>query len=144
VPTFQNGQYLIVDQLTYDFEDPQRGDVIIFRFPGDPSKFFIKRVIGLPGETVTIDDKTVRVSSPQDPQGVTLLEPYRVDTADEGHLTKTLGAGEYFVMGDNRPESSDSRAWGSVPRNLIIGRAFLRLFPVANASVLPGAFHSYE
>jgi signal peptidase I len=116
-PTFENGDYLIVDELTYHFESPQRGDVIVFRYPGDPSIFYIKRIVGLPGETVHITNGTVMIT--------------KTDGA--------LGAGQYFVMGDNRPESSDSRVWGPLPAQNIIGRVFLRLLPANEIGVLPGA-----
>jgi signal peptidase I len=142
--TFANGQYLIVDQLSYHFENPSRGDVIIFRYPKDPSIFFIKRVIGLPGETVSIDDNdTITIYNAQHPlggPGLVLSEPY----ISPGHQsynqpsTTTLGVDQYFVMGDNRNESSDSRMWGPVPRNLIIGRPILRLFPPSSFSIFPG------
>ncbi len=105
VPTFENGDYLIVDELTYRFRHPSHGEVIIFRYPKDPSKFFIKRIIGLPGETV---DGT------------------------------TLGADQYFVEGDNRDASSDSRIWGAVPQKNIIGRPIVRLLPVKDFTFIPG------
>jgi len=137
-PTFQNGQYLIVDELTYRFEPPQRGDVIIFRYPKNPSEFFIKRVIGLPGETVSIHDNTVSIQEP-DGTSMALAEPYVVNQGDGPDATYTVPPGEYFVMGDNRPESSDSRVWGLLPAQNIIGRADVRLFPIASASILPGS-----
>jgi signal peptidase I len=138
--TFTTGQYLIVDQLTYHFEDPKRGDVIVFRYPNDPSKFFIKRVIGIPGDTVTVENGAVTVANGTDPNGVTLSEPYVDEMHTTGTLRKTLGDGEYFVMGDNRDASSDSRAWGILPAQNIIGRAYLRLFPLSVLSVLPGEY----
>lgn len=137
--TFHNNEYLIVDQLTYHFEDPKRGDVVIFRYPRDPSKFFIKRVIGVPGDTVTIEGNTVTITNDTYPQGVILDEPY-IETGTDSHLTVTLDQDEYFVMGDNRGASSDSRTWGTLPEENIIGRALLRLFPVTEAGVFPGAY----
>ena len=138
--TFFTNQYLIVDQLTYHFEEPKRGDVIVFRYPKDPSKFFIKRIIGIPGDTVTVDGTTVTLATDTHPEGVTLDEPYIHAMNNPSTLSETLGDGEYFVMGDNRDESSDSRIWGILPRDNIVGRAFLRLFPVSTASVLPGEY----
>lgn len=140
-PTFENGQYLIVDELTYRFENPQRGDVIIFRFPQDTKKFFIKRIIGLPGETVLIEGSHITIENEEHPDGFVLNEAY---LTKETHSTirLKLTADEYFVMGDNRPASSDSRIWGPLPRDLIIGRAFLRLLPVPTLSVFPGV-HRY-
>lgn len=138
-PTFANGQYLIVDELTYHIDQPQRGDVIIFRYPKNPSEFFIKRIIGLPGETVSIHNNTVAV---QNASGTALLsEPYVVNQGDGPDATYTVPDGQYFVMGDNRPESSDSRVWGFVPRQNIVGRALVRLLPIQFASILPGSTH---
>lgn len=139
-PTFQTGEYLIVDQASYYFGDPQRGDVVIFRFPYNPDTFFIKRVIGLPGETVQITNGVVTIRNDQYPDGTTLDEPY-VENANGSPVTETtsLGPNEYFVLGDNRNSSSDSRAWGPLPERYIVGRALIRLLPVSELDVLPGA-----
>ncbi|MDB5225002.1 MAG: signal peptidase signal peptidase [Candidatus Adlerbacteria bacterium] len=140
-PTFANGQYLIVDELTYHFADPVRGDVIVFRYPKDPSQFFIKRVIGLPGDTVVIKNGTVNIQ--KDGILVPLSEPYVINIGNGQDMSTTLGTDEYFVMGDNRPESSDSRIWGILPRSDIIGHVFLRLLPINTASVLPGSTNTH-
>ena len=132
VPTF-----LIVDELSYRFEAPKRGDVIIFRYPKDPSQFFIKRIIGLPGETVVLTQGTVSVQKTSG-ESVLLEESYVVNQGSANQSYK-VPAGEYFVMGDNRPESSDSRTWGFVPRANIVGRAFLRLLPVQTIDLFPGS-----
>jgi signal peptidase I len=108
-PTFSNGDYLIIDELSYDFRQPRKGDVIVFRFPRDPSKFFIKRIAGLPGEEVVINGQEWQ-----------------------------LGENEYFVLGDNRRLSSDSRVWGPLEKKLITGRALLRLWPPQKLDYLPG------
>lgn len=140
--TFENGQYLIVDQISYRFESPERGDIVIFRYPRDPSKFFIKRVIGLPGDTINIEGNVITITNEEHPNGAVLDEPY-VDAMDPNtFMTETLGEGEYFVMGDNRNQSSDSRMWGPLPERNIVGRALLRLFPIDAASVMPGGFNS--
>lgn len=136
--TFESGEYLIVDQVSYKLHQPARGDVIIFRYPKDPSKFFIKRVIGLPGDTVTIDGSTVRISNTEFPEGFILEEPYIKSMKQGTTLTETLGDREYFVMGDNRDQSSDSRMWGVLQEERIIGRAYLRLFPPQTFDYLPG------
>lgn len=136
--TFYTGEYLIVDQLSYHFNQPARGDVIVFKYPKDPSKYFIKRIIGLPGETVTIENGVVNISTKDDPVGVELVEPYAKEIPPAPKLKETLGDREYFVMGDNRPESSDSRAWGVLQKERIIGRAWVRLFPPDVAEYLPG------
>lgn len=110
IPAFQSGDYLIIDELTYNFlRDPQKGEVIVFRFPQQPSKFFIKRIIGLPGEAVMMDGRSWQ-----------------------------LGEDEYFVVGDNRAFSLDSRSWGPLPEGNIIGRALLRLWPPTAFAYMPG------
>lgn len=138
--TFSTGEYLIVDQLTYHFEDPVRGDVIIFRYPKDPSKFFIKRVIGVPGDTIEIQGNTVTIYNEQNIDGITLNEAaYVAKMSPNTTLSETLGEDEYFVMGDNRDASSDSRMWGVLQRDKIVGRALIRLFPFTEVDVMPGA-----
>lgn len=108
-PTFHDGNYLIIDELSYNLEKPKKNDVIVFRFPKDPSKFFIKRIVGLPNETIQLDSNSI-----------------------------ALGENEYYVLGDNRNESSDSRIWGPVPEKLIIGRVLMRLWPMNQAGFFPG------
>lgn len=144
-PTFHDGEYLIVDQLTYAFEAPERGSVIIFKYPEDPSKFFIKRVIGLPGETVQLRGKDVIIKNDAHPSGFILDEPYLESARrDSNNSTITLANDEYFVMGDNRKASSDSRVWGPLDENYLVGRAFLRLLPVTRGGVFPGDYESFE
>lgn len=138
--TFSTGQYLIVDQISYYFDSPSRGDVIVFRYPKDPSKFFIKRIIGVPGDTIAISGDTVKISNAKNPDGVVLDESYILSMNSHATMTETLGESEYFVMGDNRDASSDSRIWGVLPRNNIVGRAFLRLFPFTKINVFPGNY----
>lgn len=137
-PTFEHLDYLVVDELLYYFSKPERGDVVVFRYPADPSIFYIKRIIGLPGETVSVTQGKVTISKP-DGTRIELPEPYIVN--EDATYTKnvTLHSNEYFVMGDNRPNSSDSRAWGALPRKYIVGRVDLRLLPVAHAGFFPGA-----
>jgi signal peptidase I len=139
-PTFENGQYLIVDELTYHFNAPERGSVLVFRYPLDPSKYFIKRVIGLPGETVLINQGKVTIVSAEHPNGLVLDEPY-VEITKEDTSSHVLGAHEYFVMGDNRAHSADSRMWGPVPEEDIIGRPIIRLWP---PSLWPGSLGSFQ
>lgn len=137
--TFHTGEYLIIDQLSYYFESPKRGDVIVFRYPKDPSKFFIKRVIALPNDSINIEGNVVTVTY-KDGTTEILDEPYIKSMAENTSLTQTLGENEYFVMGDNRDASSDSRVWGVLDKEKIIGRAFLRLFPFTQVSFLPGEY----
>lgn len=136
-PTFETSDYLVIDELIYDFHAPQRGDVIVFRHPADPSKFLIKRIIGLPGETVHIDQGVVSIITPAG-KTIKLSEPYVVEEDATYTNDTTLGAGQYFVMGDNRPVSSDSRSWGTLPRQNIIGRVDVRLLPISEIGLLPG------
>jgi signal peptidase I len=138
--TFSTGQYLIVDQLTYHLEEPKRGDVIVFRYPKDPSKFFIKRIIGMPGDTIYISGREVKLTNTTYPEGIILDEPYVHSMKPGTTITEVLGADEYFVMGDNRDQSSDSRAWGVLQREKIVGRAFLRLFPINEIGAFPGKY----
>lgn len=130
-PNFHNGDYLIVDEISYRFQEPQRGEVVVFRYPNDPTQRYIKRVVGLPGETVEVQDGKIIISgSSAAPQTFTLDEDrYLASENTEGSLQVKLGDNEYFVLGDNRRFSSDSRIWGSLPRKDIIGKVFLRVFP---------------
>ncbi len=137
--TFHNGEYLIVDQASYHLHDPERGDVVIFRYPKDPSKFFIKRIIGIPGDTITIEGNTVTIKNEANPNGYVLNEPYIKSMKPGVTIIEKLGDREYFVMGDNRDESSDSRVWGVLQEERIVGKAFLRLFPPQKIDILPGA-----
>lgn len=130
-PNFQNGNYLLVDEVTYLFRQPQRGEVIVFRYTGDKSSFFIKRVIGLPGEKVTIKGGKVTVSKPDEKgSDIILSEEYLpLQTKTIGDTTETLKDDEYFVMGDNRGNSFDSRNWGPLHQKDIIGIVRLRIYP---------------
>jgi signal peptidase I len=138
-PTFHDKEYLIVDQVTYRMHEPERGDVIVFRYPRHPETFYIKRIIGLPGETVSIQKGITSVTT-QDGEQITLDESFVVNEDVSYNTSLTLSEEEYFVMGDNRPKSSDSRIWGALPRENIVGRAWLRLYPFNRLSVSPGAF----
>jgi len=135
-PTFETGEYLIVDQISYRMDDPKRGDVIIFRYPNDPSQFFIKRIIGLPNEVIEIEGDKVYITRPGEERVLT-NEPYIVFPRPTYEKTE-LEDDEYFVMGDNRLASSDSRVWGPLKKHFIIGRALLRLFPISKIDVKPG------
>jgi signal peptidase I len=143
-PTFHDGEYLIVDELSYLLGSPHRGEVIIFRYPGDTKRFFIKRIIGMPNEEISIKDGVVTIINKENPNGFTLNEPYIDEKFNTTSNYKT-GSDEYFVMGDNRNRSSDSRTWGEplttkLTNKLIVGRAYLRLLPFKNISYLPGYF----
>ncbi len=144
-PTFATGQFLIVDRLSYRFNEPKRGDVIVFRYPNNPSTYYIKRIIGLPGETVNIKNGIVSIESNSSDSisSTTISEPYITSNHTSSDTLKAkLGNTEYFVMGDNRRESSDSRAWGPLPEDYIIGRPALRLYPITKLSTYPGEYNS--
>lgn len=142
VPTFDEDEYLVVDQITYRFEKPERGDIIVFRYPLDPSHFFIKRIIGLPGETVEIKDGMVFVHEAGGDTRHALVEPYLASHYKKKDARPTvLEAGEYYVLGDNRDQSADSRVWGQLSERFIIGRALVRLYPFGETDFLPGEYH---
>ena len=137
-PTFLDKQYLVVDEISYRFQNPQRGDVVIFKFPLDTSKYFIKRIIGLPGERVLVEGSKITIFNKENPNGLVLNEPYIAYQSDAKSDT-TLKADEYFTMGDNREKSWDSRYWGVVPKKDLTGRALIRLFPFDKIGLFPGA-----
>lgn len=131
-PNFYNSDYLLVDEISYRFREPQRGEVVVFKYPGDERFYYIKRIIGLPGEEIQIKDGKVFVFNNDFPNGFVLKEPYlSVDTFTSGKGERLkIEAGEYFVMGDNRNFSFDSRSWGLLARKEIIGITRLRLWPL--------------
>lgn len=135
-PTFEDGEYLIVDELSYYFRTANRGEVIVFKYPLDTSQYFIKRVVGLSGETVEIKNGEVKIYNKENPNGFLLKEKYLPDNLQTlGDIKAKLGAGEYFVLGDNRSRSADSRRFGSVPKEDIVGKVFLRAWPPARAQI---------
>lgn len=136
-PTFTSGDYLVVDEISYKVEDPKRGEVIVFIPPYDNTRHFIKRIIGLPGETVMVDGSVIKIINDQNPQGFVLDEPY-VKFQSNRKSTVKLKDNEYYVAGDNRNVSYDSRSWGPLPSENITGRAFLRLYPFQSIGILPG------
>ena len=142
-PTFKDGQYLVVDELSYELGNPKRDDVIVFKYPNDTTKFFIKRVIGLPNETVKIDGSDITIINQEHPKGFKLDQPF-VQNKSTNEMTYILKEGEYFVMGDNRIASSDSRYWGPVPRKLMVGRVLLRLLPINGIGIMPGNYKQAE
>lgn len=139
VPTFENGEYLIIDEISYRIKEPQRDDVIVFRYPNDTTKFFIKRIIGLPNETIDIKGSNIIITNEENKNGFTLDQPYIKNTSNDNKHYE-LKNDEYFVMGDNRPASSDSRYWGTVPKDLLIGKVLLRLLPINKIDILPGDY----
>ncbi len=137
VPNFQSGDYLIVDEISYRITSPKRGDVVVLKYPLDTNQRFIKRIIGLPGETIEVKDGKITIS--KDGKNMTLDEKkYLPDLKNtDGDKRWVLKENEYFVLGDNRLYSYDSRRWGILPEQDIIGRAVFRLFPISTTSYIP-------
>ena len=132
-PNFSNGDYVLVDELTYHLRTPERGEVVVVHDPYDYSTYFIKRVIGLPGEKVAIKNNTVTVFNAQYPNGLTLDESYLpTGTITLAQTTDTymLSSSTYLLFGDNRQFSFDSRSWGPLPKNDIVGLVRIRLWPL--------------
>lgn len=136
-PNFHEKEYLVIDELSYYFREPARGEVVVFHYPLDPKEYFIKRVIGLPGETVEFRNNAVFIINGQHPDGFKLDEPYLLTNLETRSSSRfTLGANEYVVLGDNRPYSSDSRSWGVLNRKFMTGRALLRVLPPQKFSII--------
>ncbi len=129
-PNFFDHEYLIIDELSYRFREPDRGDIVVFHYPNDPKNYFIKRVIALPGETVEIIDGQVKVYNDQYPNGIVLDErAYLDDIYTAQTRRETLKANEYFVLGDNRASSLDSRYFGPISEDVVVGRVWVRGWP---------------
>lgn len=141
-PTFNTSEYLIVDKFSYRIKNPERNSVVVFKYPNNPDKNFIKRIIGLPGETVIIKDNQVTIINNENPEGFVLDEPYVVYKSPS-YSEINLGGEEYFVMGDNRAESFDSRSWGPLSAELILGKPVLRLLPITKFSINPGSIDKF-
>lgn len=134
-PNFYDHEYLIIDELSYRLREPLRGEIVVFRYPRDESQFFIKRIIGLPGETVEITDAHVVIYNEENPNGKALDEDAYLDGAlTQGKKKITLAADEYYVLGDNRDESLDSRSFGPVKKEEFIGRVWVRGLPLSRVS----------
>lgn len=137
-PTFHDKEYLIIDKLSYRLSEPHRGDVVVFHFPSQNERYLVKRLIGLPGDTVTLHtDGTLTIKNENYPDGFTIEEVYVVNK-DKDALTLTVPEGKVLVLGDNRPVSYDSRAWGTLDEAKLVGRVYLRLWPLKKINYLPG------
>ena len=130
-PNFENGDYLIIDEISYRFKDPQRGEVVVFKYPNDLSQRYIKRIIGLPGEIVEIENGKVMIFNQEEGQILEESDYLSPFVFTSGTVRVTLDEDEYFVLGDNRTSSADSRRWGPLTRDEIVGRVFLRAWPFA-------------
>ena len=136
-PNFHNGDYLIVNEIDYRLRTPLRGEVIVFSYPLDPSKKFIKRIIGLPNETLTIKDNHIDIKTADGKKEVLNESSYLKIPPRLQDFSVTLGSKQYFVMGDNRAFSYDSRSWGPVPKQNIIGKVWIRLWPLSHTNFIP-------
>ncbi len=130
-PNLHDGQYLIVNKLVYYLHPPERGDVVVFHYPKNPNRDFIKRVIGLPGEKVEVRGERVLIN------GEELEEPYALHASSYAWGPQRMAEGEYFVLGDNRNSSSDSHNWGPLQRDDIIGKAWISYWPPQHLGLVP-------
>lgn len=129
-PNFFDKEYLIIDELSFRLREPQRGEIIVFHYPGDRSEYFLKRIIGLPGERVKIKDGEVIIYNDKNPEGLTLKENYLpLGLQNKPDVNYNLDNNHYFVMGDNRNSSFDSRYFGPVDKKELVGRVILRGWP---------------
>ncbi|MBZ9569333.1 signal peptidase I [Patescibacteria group bacterium] len=135
-PTFQNSDYLIIDEISYRFREPERGEVVVFKYPQNPSQRFIKRIIGLPGETVEIKEGKVIIIKDDKTQVLDESSYLPKALKTSGNLRITLAENEFFVLGDNRRLSADSRSWGPLFRENIIGRVFFRAWPITALALI--------
>ncbi len=143
VPNFNDGDYLIIDEISYYLRPPERGEVAVFRAPPNPSTRYIKRIVGLPGETIEVEAGRI-VITPRGGGSFVLEEDEYILNGEvlrySGRME--LREDEYFVLGDNRRYSSDSRTWGPLPRKNIIGRALIRAWPVSRFSIIETPHYS--
>jgi len=140
-PNFHDGEYILTDKITYRFSEPHRGDVIVFKSPTNPDIDFIKRIIALPGEKLEIKNNKITIFNDDHPKGFTLSEPYEIlepitggPYIREGKIVD-VPADNYFAFGDNRSHSFDSREWGPLPKKSIVGKAWLRYWPLSKISI---------
>ncbi len=132
-PNFSTNNYLLVDEVTYRMRAPERGEVVVFKYPNDPSVYYIKRIIALPGERIVVKNGEVKIFNNANPNGFDLKENYLgTNLVTVGNIDEVLGQNDYFVMGDNRNFSYDSRSWGFLPKDNIVGIVRLRLFPLGS------------
>lgn len=138
-PNFFDKEYLIIDELSYRLRAPQRGEVVVFKYPENPKEYFLKRIIALPGERVKVSEGKITIYNQEHPEGVILNEPYLpADLLTSGDRSFVpLTDNQYFVMGDNRPNSYDSRRFGAVDKSLVVGKVFFRGWPFNRAEIIP-------
>ena len=136
-PTFHDKDYLIVDEISYRFKNPKRGEGVVFKSPSD-NRHLIKRVVGVPGDTLVLEGNTITVTNAENPEGFMFEQSFVVNKKSESKTTVILDGTDYFVLGDNRPVSNDSRYIGPVTKAQIVGRPLLRLYPFNQIGFLPG------
>lgn len=144
-PTFSEHEYLIIDEITYRFREPLRGEVVVFRAPpsATPAKdYYLKRIVGLPGERVRIAENKVIIYNSDHPQGTVVEESYLVEDT-VGSVTMTLGPDQFFVMGDNRDASFDSRRFGPISRDMIVGRTWFRGWPLTKVGTFGAPVYNF-
>lgn len=140
LPNFSNGEYILTDKVSYHFRPPKRGEVIVFKAPKSQEKDFIKRIIALPGEKIKVESGEISINQEKLEEGYlpsTMITLPKSLVSEGQEIVVPLD--EYFVLGDNRQHSSDSRDWGTVPKDLIVGRAWLRYWPLNRISLVPQA-----
>lgn len=144
-PNFYDHEYLIINEISYRFEEPQRGDIVVFKYPRDPKQYFIKRIVALPGERIEISNNQIRVHNKEKPEGVILNESMYLDSSARtwGEMSVLLGPEEYFVLGDNRSSSVDSRQFGSLKKEFIIGKTWLRGWPFDRINIFESPVYNF-
>jgi len=145
-PSFYNHEYLIINEISYRFSEPQRGDIVVFKYPRNPQEYFIKRIVSLPGEKVRLSDGEVYLYNKEYPKGFKLAEPYLaagVKTYGLNEEVVSLESDEYYVLGDNRNSSKDSRSFGPVKRDFITGKVLIRGWPFNRINLFPTPEYSY-
>ena len=145
-PNFYDHEYLIIDEISYRFREPARGDIIVFRYPKNPQEYFIKRIVALPGEKIRIKDGQVYIFNDEYKDGFILKEPYLEQNTKTYSLTEdivSLDEKEFFVLGDNRNSSKDSRSFGPVNRSFVTGRVILRGWPFSRINLFKLPAYQY-
>lgn len=136
-PNFYEKEHLIVDEISYRFREPERGETIVFRNPRNIKEYYIKRIIGLPGETVNLKDGIITIYNQDNPGGFKLEENYLpAGLKTTGNIYTALNAEEFFVLGDNRLKSLDSRYWGNLDKKYFIGKVWARYWPISEVGVI--------
>lgn len=142
-PNFYEKEYLIIDELSYRFREPVRGEVIVLKAPPPVEKdYYLKRILGLPGEKVSVQNNKVIVYNQAHPEGEVLEESYLTENTP-GSITITLGPDQYFVLGDNRDASFDSRRFGAISRDDIVGRTWIRGWPITRVAIIPSPEYKF-